>query len=128
MIDFGFHLFIVLKPTVGHRKKQERNLGFNSKLLGIGLVVLLSFDVSQSAQADKRYPLCTKLYDGIYAHGALHKAFMTSNGGPASPHFGCGFSYRASSKAKAIAEAQRRCKMSHDALARLKGCVLIDVK
>ncbi len=72
------------------------------KLLGVGLVVLFSFGVSQSAQAGKKYPLCTKLYNGIYAHAALHKAFMTSNGGPPSPRFGCGFSYDASSKARAI--------------------------
>ena len=102
-------------------------MGFNSKLLGIGLVVLFSLGVSQSAQAEKRYPLCTKLYK-IYVHAALHKAFMTSDGGPVSPRFGCGFSYRASSKASAIAEAQRRCKMSHDPSVKVKDCGLIDVK
>ena len=103
-------------------------MGFNRKLLGIGLVVLFSFGVSQSAQAEKKYPLCTKLYNGIYAHAALHKAFMTSNGGPPSSLFGCGFSAGYSSKAKAIAEAQRRCKMSHDPSVKVKDCGLIEVK
>ena len=101
---------------------------FNNKLLGIGLVVLFSFGISQSAQAKNPKGQCLKFYNGVYAHAAGHKAFATTDGGAASARYGCGYSGRYNTKAEAIAEAQRRCKLAVVNGVRAKSCVIIDAK
>ena len=71
------------------------------KLLAIGLFALLAFGQSQGAEARGR---CLIKYRGVYFHAPKHKAFATSNGGPASSQFACGASW-GGSMAKVKADA-----------------------
>ena len=94
------------------------------KLLAIGLFALLAFGQSQGAEARGR---CLIKYRGVYFHAPKHKAFATSNGGPASSQFACGASW-GGSMAKVKADALRRCKGFVGGGVKVKSCEIIDAQ